>query len=53
MEISELFYAKYSEYKITDITGWAAPNLLIVNTDDVNSEEGPSFWFDVSSKTFI
>jgi len=53
MEISELFYAKYSEYKITDITGWAAPNLLIVNTDKVGGGKGPSFWFDVSSKSFI
>lgn len=53
LEITKYFYAKYPNYKITDVTGWASPSLLVVNTDKVAGGIGPSFWFDVSSKSFI
>ncbi|HET7098680.1 MAG TPA: hypothetical protein VFI61_00360 [Patescibacteria group bacterium] len=53
VEISELFMAKYEEYKITDITGWGGMNLLVVNVDKKEGGTGPSFWFDITNKSFI
>lgn len=52
-DISSLFAAKYPNYKITDVTGWGAVNLIIVNVDKNEGGQGPSFWFDVGSKSFI
>lgn len=52
LEISKYFYGRYADYKITDVTGWAAPTLIVVNADKVDGGESPSFWFDVSSKSF-
>lgn len=52
VEISSLFNDKYEDYKITDITGWAAPDLIIVNTDTTEGKTGPSFWFDTNSFSF-
>lgn len=53
LEVTSLFYEKYTDYKITDVTGWASPTLCVINTDKISGGEGPSFWFDVSSKSFI
>ena len=50
--MEELFAQKYADYKITDVTGWAAPTLLVVNTDKLDGTVGPSFWFDVASLSF-
>lgn len=44
--ISSLFRQKYPDYKLVEITGWAAPSLLILNT------LGPSLWFDVTNQAF-
>ena len=52
-DVQALFLQKYPQFILTDITGWAAPNLLIVNTSTVTGERGPSFWFDITSQTFI
>lgn len=52
VRVEDLFTRKYMNYKITDVTGWAAPTLLIVNTDKVDGGVGPSFWFDVSTLAF-
>ena len=52
VEIASLFEQKVPGFKITDVTGWAAPNLLIVNTDKAEGGEGPSFWFSVNSENF-
>ncbi len=52
IKISELFTEKYKELSLDEITGWAAPGLLIVNaktTDGVQS----SLWFDVVNQNFI
>jgi hypothetical protein len=53
LQMDELFATKVPRYTITEITGWAAPNLLLVNT--VAEEDGTrvSFWFDVPSQSFI
>jgi len=52
-EISSLFAAKYENYKITDVTGWGGLNLIIINTSQETGAEGPSFWFDLTSSSFI
>ncbi|MBI4029396.1 MAG: hypothetical protein HY376_03445 [Candidatus Blackburnbacteria bacterium] len=53
VNVEELFAQKYTDYKITDVTGWAAPTLLVVNTDKLDGTAGPSFWFDVTTLSFI
>ncbi len=52
-DISSLFMNKYSDYKITDVTGWGDPALVIINTDKKDGGTGPSFWFEVPSQSFI
>jgi dipeptidyl aminopeptidase/acylaminoacyl peptidase len=53
LEVSGLFYAKYSDFIITDVTGWGGLNLLVVNTNNKSGGQGPSFWFEVPSGGFI
>ena len=53
LDISTLFVNKYTDYKIAEATGWAAPTLVVINTTKSNDGMGPSFWFDVASKSFI
>ncbi len=52
LEISSLFYQKYKDYKITDVTGWGGYTVLIVNVDKLDGTPGPSFWFDATTKSF-
>ncbi len=52
--VTDFFNKKLAEnYKITEVTGWAANTLLIVNTDKIGGGQGFSYWFDISSKSFI
>lgn len=51
--VTKMFYEKIQDYIITDITGWADPNLLIINAKKYNEERGYSFWFEISSQSFI
>ncbi len=53
LDINSLFAAKHPDYTIADVTGWGGMTLLVVNTNKVNGDQGPSFWFDVTSKSFI
>jgi len=53
IDIQKLFLEKVTRYTLADVTGWAAPNLLIVNTKTPEGEQGPSFWFDVPNQSFI
>ena len=53
VEIVGRFEAKEPNYKITDVTGWAAPALMIINTDKNDGSIGPSFWFDLSNMSFV
>lgn len=52
-EIVALFTEKHPEYKITDVTGWGGSTLVVINTDKAEGGVGPSFWFDVASRSFI
>jgi len=53
LDTSGMFEAKYEDFVITDVTGWAGPTLLVINTDKKEGGKGPSFWLDVASKSFI
>ena len=52
LEISSLFYAKYTDFTITDVTGWGGINILVVNTNNKDGSQGPSFWFEVPGGGF-
>ncbi|KKQ84686.1 MAG: hypothetical protein UT08_C0015G0022 [Candidatus Woesebacteria bacterium GW2011_GWB1_38_8] len=53
VEITSLFYEKYEEFVITDVTGWGGYSLIVVNTNYKDGKIGPSFWFDLSNFSFI
>lgn len=52
VDVSDKFKDKLPDYTLSDVTGWAAPSLLIVNAKnkDVALQ---SFWFDIQSQSFI
>lgn len=52
VNIQELFSQKLPDYKITDVTGWAGPTLIIVNVSANKDGQNISFWFDVSNQSF-
>lgn len=54
LNVNDLFIAKEIPYRLNEVTGWAAPNLLLVTTKkNETGEDGPSYWFAVSSQSFI
>lgn len=53
IDVNPLFAAYTSNYILTEATGWADNNLLIINSKTTDDKTGPSFWFDLSSKSFI
>lgn len=53
IEISGLFANKEPNFKITDVTGWAAPTLIVVNSVKDGTSSVESFWFDLSNQSFI
>lgn len=53
LSVQLLFEEKVDGYVITDVTGWAAPTLLIVNTQEKEGDGKVSFWLDVRSQSFI
>lgn len=52
LDLRTLFKSK-AGYSISDATGWASPTLIYVTTISEKSTKGPTFWFDLSSHTFI
>lgn len=53
LNIQDLFQKKIQNYSIEDVTGWADPNLVIVNAKQNETGSKVSFWFDVPSQSFI
>lgn len=53
LDIQNLFLEKVPGFVITDVTGWAGPTLIIVNTKQLDGGSQVSFWFDVASRSFI
>lgn len=52
-DISSPFSVKYPDLTVTEMTGWGGINLIVINTSRANGVKGPSYWFDVPSKSFI
>ncbi len=53
LDVPVLFGARGTEYSFYEVTGWASPTLLIVNTKTSDNTKGSSFWFEVPSQAFI
>ena len=53
VDIQTKFKDQISDFTIIDVTGWAAPNLLIINAQNNQEDTLVSFWFDIPSQTFI
>ncbi len=53
INIRDQFVQKYPNYTLTQVTGWASPTLLVINTNTNQHEIGPSLWFEVPSGSFI
>lgn len=53
INVSDLFSQKLPDYTVTEMTGWADPYLVIINTKTKDGKQGPSFWFEIPSRSFI
>jgi hypothetical protein len=53
VNIQDLFSQKLPQYTIDEVTGWGAPDLIIVNAKKNERRQKYSFWFEVSSQSFI
>lgn len=51
--IQEPFKINAPNFTIEEVTGWAAPNLIIINTKQKDSDNKVSFWYEVPSQAFI
>lgn len=52
LDVQKFFTQKYDNFEITDVTGWAGINLLLVNAKAIGGEEKASFWFEVNRQRF-
>ncbi|MFA6532909.1 MAG: hypothetical protein WCT22_02835 [Patescibacteria group bacterium] len=53
LSIQEPFKINVPNYTIEEVTGWAGPNLLIVNAKQNDSDSKISFWYEVPSQAVI
>lgn len=54
INVNSHFSEKEIPYLFNEMTGWASQNLLVIKTVKADgSESGPSYWFDITNKTFI
>ena len=53
LDISDLWQKTKINKKIKTLTGWADKDLIIVYTKNPDGADGPSYWFVVSSRTFL
>ncbi|MBI1863741.1 hypothetical protein HYS03_00830 [Candidatus Woesebacteria bacterium] len=53
LSVSDFFTKKYDKLTLEDITGWADPNLLVLNTNTLEGKPSYSLWFEISSNSFI
>ncbi len=53
LTLQEPFKINIPNFTIKEATGWATPNLIIVNTEENDSGYKASFWFEVPSQSFI
>lgn len=52
-DVGDLFTDKIKNVSPREVTGWASPTLLIVNTVKEDNTIGPSYWFEVPSKAIL
>lgn len=53
LDVPTLFAQRKTVYTMKTVTGWASQTLLILYTTNADGTQGPSFWLDVTSKSFI
>lgn len=53
IEFAEEFELDYPDFKITEVTGWGGIDLIVFNTDTTEGATGPSFWFEIPTRSFI
>lgn len=53
LDINDYWSLSKRKYQIKEVTGWASGDLLVVLTVKEDGLAGPSFWFVVSSHSFM
>lgn len=53
VNVTDYFNQKLPDFKLGEITGWAAESLLVINANNPDGSQGPSYWFDLSNNSFI
>jgi len=51
IDVQTVFEEKITDYTLREVTGWAAPSLLIINSLAAELQDGPSYWLDVNRKS--
>lgn len=52
-DVSDLFIKQGKKDMPSEVTGWASPTLIIINTVAENNTKGPSYWLEVPTKAII
>ncbi len=53
LDINNIFDQKKTGFLLGEVTGWASPTLLVVNSKKADGTAGPSFWVDVTSRSVM
>jgi hypothetical protein len=53
LNVTELFTSSNQQQIFDTATGWDSRGLLHLRTQNPDGTKGPSYWFDVDSRTFI
>jgi hypothetical protein len=54
LDVGALLSQRKTGYFLANATGWVSPTFLNVTTTDANTaKKGPSYWFDVTSRSFL
>jgi hypothetical protein len=53
LDVTALFAVSKKEHIFDTATGWDSRGLLHLRTKNQDGTKGPSYWFDVDSRTFI
>lgn len=53
LDVTDLFAARGIQYVLDTATGWDSRGLLHIRTKNQDDTKGPSYWFDVDSRSFI
>jgi hypothetical protein len=53
LNVTELFAESKKEHILDTATGWDSRGLLHLRTKNEDGTKGPSYWFDIDSRSFI